>query len=68
MQERTTDEGYDQHQETTPPDTTNLITSIPHLIWVMGKLSFIYLLSDSLVLNYTRPATEILITFVKHMF
>ena len=49
MQERTTDEGYDQHQETTPPDTTNLITSIPHLIWVMGKLSFIYLLSDSLV-------------------
>ena len=67
MQERTTDEGYDQRQETTPPDTTNLITSIPHLIWVMGKLSFIYLLSVSLVLN-TRPATEILITFVKHMF
>ena len=50
MQERTTDEGYDQHQETTPPDTTNLITSIPHLIWVMGKLSFIYLLRNSLVL------------------
>ena len=66
MQERNTDEGYDRHQETTPPDTTNLITSIPHLIWVMGKLSFIYILSDSLV--FTRPATEILITFVKHMF
>ena len=50
MLERTTDEGYDQHQETTPPVTTNLITNIPHLIWVMGKLSFIYVLSDSLVL------------------
>ena len=52
MQGRTTDEGNDPDQETTPPKTTNSITRIPHLIWVMGKLSFIYILSDSLVLNY----------------
>ena len=67
MQERATDEGYDQHQETTPPNTTNSITNIPHLIWVMGKLSFSLLFSHSLVLHY-RQATEILITFVKYVF
>ena len=40
MQGRTTDERDDLDQETTPPKTTNSITRIPHLIWVMGKLSF----------------------------
>ena len=59
-------EGDDQ--VTTPPKTTDSITRIPHLIWVMGKLSFSLLFSHSLVLHYSRQATEILITFVKYVF
>ena len=40
MQGRTTDEKDDPDQETIPPKTTNSITRIPHLIWVMGRLSY----------------------------
>ena len=40
MPERITDERDDLDQETTPPNKSNSITRIPHLIWVMGKLSF----------------------------
>ena len=61
-------EGDDLHQVTTPAKTTDSITRIPHLIWVMGKLNFTFLFGYSLVLHYSRQATEILIIFVKHVF
>ena len=47
-------EGDDLHQVTTPPKTTNSITRMPHLIWVMGELSFSLLFSHSLVLHYSN--------------
>ena len=68
MQGRTTDERNDLDQETTPPKTTNSITRIPHLIWVMGKLSFLHYISKNVCIMPSRRTTDIHITFVKHMF
>ena len=46
-------EGDDLHQVTTPAKTTDSITRIPHLIWVMGKLSFspLFIVSCCIILE-----------------
>ena len=67
IQRNIINEKDDLHQVTTPSKTTNSITRMPHLIWVMGKLNFTFLFGYSLVLHY-RQATEILITYVEYVF
>ena len=67
MQGRTTDERNDLDQETTPPKTTNSITRIPHLIWVMGKLRFLHYMSKKCMYYALSPNNRYPYYFAKHM-
>ena len=54
-------EGDNLQPVTTPPKTTDSITRIPHLIWVMGKLNFTFLFSYSLVLYLVKQPQYLLL-------